>query len=224
MGFNRSDLRDVSREEITVDPSGGVWGDAKLDQYINLAHRKLQKDLFLGFPANENNSTDVTTDGSLEYTFTRTGTVRVVKIGNQVLDPTTKNDLLLHSELNSSGNPSKYYISGDIIGFDVKPSGVTVNIFHDDIIDDFTDDTTESTLPDTDEVKMAIASWVKYLAWKKQKGQRVTALESKEEYMEIMNELRSEYWNRQKHSFNLDRIPNNNHGFDHCDSAYNNSS
>ncbi len=222
MSFNREDLRNVAREEITVDPSGGVWSNGKLNQYINLAHRKLQKDLYVRFPTNENKSTNIVTDGSLEYSFLRTGTVRVVKIGNDVLDLTTKNRLLLHSNLDTSGRPSQYYISGDVIGFDVKPSGVTVVIFHDDIIDDFVDDIIESTLPDTDEVKMAIATYVKYLAWKKQKGQRTTALEAREEYEEIVKELREEYWNRREYDFELDRIRHGNLHLHH-DSAFNNS-
>jgi hypothetical protein len=224
MPFNRADLRDVAREEITVDPSGGVWSDDKLNQYINVSHRKLQKDLQLGFPANELKDTDITADGSLEYAFTSTGVIEIVKIGNVPLDPTTKKDLLKFTNLEDGGTPSQYYLEGDVMGFNVKPgSGITIKVWHTQYVIDFTNDTGESSLPDTDEVKLAIAYYVKYLAWKKQKGQRATAMEAKEEYENTMNELRSEYWGRQNHSFNLDRVPDNSLHHSRCDSAYNNS-
>ena len=212
MSFTRADLRDIAREEITVDPSGGIWGDTKLNRYINQAHRKLQKDLGLGFPANEDDPFEISTDGSLEYALpSDLGTINVVKIGNQVLDATTKEELLLHSELDSGGNPGRYYIYGSNIGFDLKPNGSTVKMYYNRIIADFTNDTTVSTLPDTDEVKQAIATYVKYLAWKKQKGQRATALEAKEGYEDALKEIREEYWNFEKRSFNLDRVPHAHH-------------
>jgi len=203
MSFNLSDLRDITRDEIKVDPDGDIWGNTVLDRYNLTAHRKIQKDLDYGFPGNENGSTTIVSDGSLEYAVpTDLGRIQLVKNGNFVLDSTTKIELLQFQQLDEAGTPSQYYKTASVIGFDKLPNGITFDLFYLKFATTPTE-TTNSGLPDRDEVKHAIALWAKYLAWKSPKGNDDTAEMAKAEYEDFLTEIRFEQWTQQEHQFGL---------------------
>lgn len=170
MTLSLDEFRQAIRSEMAVDPNGLIWDDDDLNTFITLAHKKVQQDFNFGLPQNVTGLNSFNTSaGVLEYALPSDYVqTQMVKLGNNPLGLTDKFSLLSVSELNNSGQPSRYYVYGLLIGFDQVPDqSYAINHFYKKLVPP-PDETDGSILPE--DVNRPITMYSKYLAWNSPSG------------------------------------------------------
>lgn len=193
MASTRADLRADVRTELKKDPNGKIWTDAALNNYINKAYAKMQKDGNFQWRENQANYTTTTVVGTQEYALPSDfNKVQLVRYNWTNLLPTTKVRLKREYSSFVSWTPSKYYLYGSNIGFDVLPNDTqTIDLDYVKKNAGFSADTDESAYG-TD-FDTAIVKYASFLAWSSIDGKQQTASAELAEYQLEMDTLLSTY-------------------------------
>ena len=193
MASNRADLRADLRTELKKDPNWKIWNDSALNWYLNKAYLKVQKDGNFQWRENQANTTFSTTVWTQEYTLpTDLGKIELVRYETDVLRKSTKVQLKRDQNNFVSWRPSKYYIFGANIGFDVLPDAVwTVDFDYVKRLSFPTDDTT--TIDFNEDFDVAIIKYAAFLAWSSIDGKQSTASAELQEYQLELDTLYSSY-------------------------------
>lgn len=189
----RADLRANVRIEIKKDPNGRIWSDTELNSFLKQANLKIQKDWNFQWTENQANTTFSTVSWTQEYSKpTDLGKLQLVRFNGDDLYKTTKVQLKREQNTFVWWTPSKYYIFGSNIGFDVVPNIIwTVDIDYVANLVFPTDDTTETNFPD--DFDMAIVKYATFLAWSAMDWKQNTASAKLQEYTLELDTLYSTY-------------------------------
>ena len=193
MATTRSQLRADVRTELKKDPNGKIWSNPELNNYINKAYLKVQKDGNFQWRENQANTTFSTVAWTQEYALpTDLGKIQLVRFEWTNLYNTTKVQLKRQQSTFVSWTPSKYYLFGVNIGFDVLPSTVwTVDLDYQARLTAFTADTDESGF--NSDFDLAIVKYAAFLAWSSIDWKQGTASSQLQEYQLEIDTLVSTY-------------------------------
>lgn len=193
MASTRAEQRADLRTELKKDPNGKIWSDSALNGYLKSANLKIQKDGNFQWRENQGNTTFSTVVWTQEYTLpTDLGKVQLVRYNGTNLLNTTK--VILKREYANfvSWTPSKYYLFGSNIWFDVLPNGTwTIDLDYQARVTYPTDDTTETWFPE--DYDIAIVKYAAFLAWSSIDGKQNTASAQLQEYTLELDTLYSTY-------------------------------
>lgn len=189
----RAELRADVRLELKKDPNGRIWSDAELNNYINKAYLKVQKDWNFQWRENQGNNTQSTVVWTQQYTLpTDFGKIQLVRFNWTNLIPTTKVTLKRQYSSFVSWTPSQYYLFGNYIWLDVLPSSVwTLDIDYQKRLTAFTADADVCAF--NDDFDLAIVKYAAYLAWSSIDGKQNTAAAQLWEYQLEIDTLYSTY-------------------------------
>lgn len=193
MATTRAQLRADVRTELKKDPNGKIWTDASINNYINKAYLKVQKDGNFQWRENQGNTTASTVVWTQEYALpTDFWKIQLVRFNWTNLIPTTKVQLKREQSTFVSGTPSKYYLFWANYWFDVLPNVVgTIDIDYQKRLTAFTADTDESAF--NDDFDTAIVKYASFLAWSSIDGKQQTAGSELDEYKLEIDTLVSSY-------------------------------
>lgn len=193
MATARSTLRADVRTELKKDPNGKIWSDNELNNYINKAYLKVQKDWNFQWRENQANTTFVTVAWTQEYVLpTDLGKILLVRYQGDNLYKTDKISLKRQYSTFVSWKPSQYYTYWANIWFDVLPDAVwTVDFDYLKRLASFTADTDESAF--NSDFDLAIVKYAAFLAWSSMDGKQSTASSQIQEYQIEIDTLVSTY-------------------------------
>ena len=189
----RAELRADVRIELKKDPNAKVWSDEALNTYINKAYLKVQKDGNFQWRENQANTTFSTEVWIQEYSLpTDLAKIQLVRYEWTNLIKTTKVRLKREQSTFVSWTPSKYYIFGANVWFDVLPNWTwTVDFDYAKRLAAFTADTDTSEL--NVDFDLAIVKYAAFLAWSSIDGKQNTAQAQLQEYNLELDTLYSSY-------------------------------
>lgn len=127
-------LKTKLRSYLKCDPNDKIWNETQKDDYLNNAYFQIQKDGNFDWPENQADLYSfVTTGGTETYAmptnFMRLDLVQLVN-GSNDMGTTTKRDVVRRG-LTSNGQPSQYYIWGNLMGFyPIPDTGYTVKVLY----------------------------------------------------------------------------------------------
>ena len=193
MASTRAELRADVRTELKKDPNGKIWNDPTLDRYIDKAYLKVQKDGNFQWRENQANTTFSTVIGTQEYALaTDLGKIQLVRFNWSVVYKTTLVQLKKEQSTFVNGQPSRYYLNWNNIGFDVISNIVgTVDFDYVKRLARFTADTDESAF--WEDFDAAIVKYAAFLAWSAMDWKQQTAAVKEREYTLEIETLISSY-------------------------------
>lgn len=188
----RDALRTQLRAELMTDPSGKIWSNTQLNDFLAQAYRKIQSDTQFGMEENESATDSFSTvDGTAEYDLpTNFGRMEAVNISSQPLTLTTLKKIKQRNPGTVTGSPTEYYIRGTKIG--LHPTPIEAKTVEELFISAFVFPVNDTTVIDydDDEIERALIKYGAYLAWSSPRGNRATALEKREDYNEVMGSIK----------------------------------
>ena len=161
----RAELKADLRTELRKDPNGKIWSDDALETYINQAYTQIQKDWNYQWRENQAEYQFNTVVGTQQYALPSDfNKVELVRYTGTNLVKTSKVRLKREYTSFVSWTPSRYYLFGANIWFDVLPSAVwEIDLDYVKKNAKLSADTTESAYPDDYDV--AIIKYAAFLAW-----------------------------------------------------------
>lgn len=189
----RAELRADLRTELKKDPNAKIWSDDSLNNYLNKAYAKVQKDGNYQWRENQGNTTFSTVVWTQEYTLPiDLWKIQLLRYNGTVLLPTNKVSLKRQQANFVSGTPSQYYIFSANVWFDVLPSSVwTIDFDYIKRLTKLTTDTQESEF--NDDFDVAIIKYAAFLAWSTIDGKQQTSWAKLQEYNLELDTLYSTY-------------------------------
>lgn len=197
MSYTRQQERDQLRlNELKIDPNGRVWSDSILNTNLETARRKIQEDGHHDWFFNDGEDTSIVSVVSQQEYDLPTDFVRLelIKYDTWELLPTTKKYLKAHnSSLAVDGTPQYYYLLGSKFGVFQRPNanGKVFDLTYRKKLASFTSDASVEVMPD--EFIEAIVQYAAYLSWSDIQGREDKAIQSMQNYKEIMEGLYSQY-------------------------------
>jgi len=195
------------RQDITIDPNGGIFDDQQLINAINQALFRFQKDG--GFAWSQNEKTPYTVSivpGTQEYAIPADLVkIQLVRLDGEVLTKTDKLTLKSQSTSFNSGKPGMYYTRGGNIGLNLIPtSGTTLEIDYLGMLDILENDA--DVIPFPDQHIQAILKYAAYLIWSNPRGDESTAAARYADYQNELATLMSAYsYDTANITFNVQR-------------------
>jgi len=190
---NRAELRADLRNELKKDPNAKIWTDDTLNGYLKQGNLKVQKDWNFQWRENQANTTFSTVVWTQEYVLpTDLGKIQLVRFNTTDLRKTTKVQLKRDQNNFVAWTPSKYYVFGAYIGFDVLPSAVwTIDFDYIKRLIFPTDDTTDIDF--NDDFDASIVKYAAFLAWSTIPAMNWVASSKVQEYGLELDTLYSTY-------------------------------
>lgn len=191
-------LRSKLRAELKIDPSGRIWNDSTLNEYVNDAVSQIQSDGNFDWSMCDATHTDATAIGTSDYAlpdnFVRMEGQTFLYDGGQ-LRPQTYNYLYVNGYFLVSGSPSYYAIRDNKVWLAATPDAIkNISFLYRKRLDEMATDAADSGMPI--EFDTAIVKYAAYRAWSPIEGRENKAVASMQDYNEIMKGIFAQYLGR----------------------------
>ena len=202
------ELRTKLREEIKIDPSGDIFDDNQLDDYINQAYFRFQKDGNFQWSENEKTTSPNITvvAGTQEYDKpTDLVKTQLVRFNGETLKLTDKLKIKSTEQTFTSGKTGFYYLRGNKIGlYPIPTSGGELEIDYLGSLDRLSEDSDEIAF--TQQNVQVLLKYAAYLVWSNPRGDEGTAASKLADYQNELSTLISAYiYDTSNLSFNVER-------------------
>jgi len=196
-------LRSKFNNDVRINKSFQLWSQNIVDQYLNQAYFQVQKDGNFDWSETQESAVVSMTsnEGALPSDFVA---LSLVKVGDNSPEMGDKIQLLKeNTNLSKSGDPSKYYLYGGNIGFDVVPVN-TVTIYYRKQLTDM-DSTTPVASAFPSRFDLAIVKYAAYLAFSTYLPNDPRGASRLVDYNEQINSISNYQINDSEATFNYSR-------------------